>query len=72
MKSSKNILVNDVSNTVRRYPRTLHEAFPQDYGDSWWEPPQRTIISGFWRTTLFIICVWAMIYMLAINALENS
>lgn len=54
--------------TTRRYPRTLQEAFPRDYAD-WWEPPERPVIHGWVRTTLYVIAIWGAGYLLAAKAM---
>lgn len=69
MRSSETILGEQVSNTVRTYPRTLQEAFPKDYADTWWEPPRRVLMPRWLRITAYVVCVWAMLYAITTNAL---
>lgn len=55
--------------TTRRHPRTLYEAFPQDFADKWIEPPPPNTT---WRNiTLLVVAVvlWVMLaYILAADA----
>lgn len=46
--------------TTRRYPRTLHEAFPDDVEIAkWWYPPEAHVYSvAEWFLMLFGVCAW--------------
>lgn len=50
--------------TVRKYPRTLNEAFPQDYAMSWWEPhrPNYGLFNITLRIAAVVLWVWLAYY----------
>lgn len=50
--------------TVRKYPRTLNEAFPQDYAMSWWEPhrPNYGFFNIALRIAAVVLWVWLAYY----------
>lgn len=58
----RHTLPPDHNHTTRKFPRTLREAFPQDYPDAWFDATDSIVVA---------VCVVALIFLIVLIASGN-